>query len=151
MTLVDTRAPLVVADLGQSNFGPFGQPIWANPFLLCVGVLLVLLCVVVCCCVSVCCCQCVLLVCCCLCVVVCLLCVVCCVLGVRCRRWCGYFGPSGSLPSAGPPCVGPPCAGPPHSSPKFRAFFLSHTIFALFVSLGVFSWNFGGVFEDRSP
>ena len=30
--------------------------------------------------------------------------------------------------------------------PKFRAFFPSPaTIFTLFVSLGVFSWNFGGV------
>ena len=43
-----------------------------------------------------------------------------------------------SLPLSGPPSGGPPSAGPP----KISLFFLS---------LGVFSLNFGGVCEDRGP
>ena len=36
--------------------------------------------------------------------------------------------------------------------PKFRSFFSSPApIFALFLSLGVFSWNFGGVLKRRDP
>ena len=35
--------------------------------------------------------------------------------------------------------------------PKFRAFFPSPAPFSLFVSLGVFSWNFCGVFEAPDP
>ena len=64
-----------------------------------------------------------------------------------------------STPSAGPPSVGPPSAGPPKISRFFFSF--SHTHFHSFfflslslgvssrvffsLSLGVFSWNFGGV------
>ena len=48
--------------------------------------------------------------------------------------------------SPGPPYAGPPSAGPP----KFRSFSsLSRHSFC--VSLGVFSWNFGGVFEGQNP
>ena len=60
------------------------------------------------------------------------------------------------LDSPGPACVRPPSAGPPTpppDRPKFRFFFPSPAlIFRYFsLSLGVFSWNFGGVFEGRDP
>ena len=55
-----------------------------------------------------------------------------------------------SLPSAGAP---PPQDRPPPNRPKFRSFFsLSRRKFHSFFSLwGVFSLNFGGVFEGRDP
>ena len=50
-------------------------------------------------------------------------------------------------PSAEPPSRrGPPSAGPPQIRSCFSLFSLS-----LSLSLGVFSWNFGGVFEGRDP
>ena len=62
------------------------------------------------------------------------------------------FGPSGSPPlhCARPPCARPPCAGPPQN---FALFCPSPApTFALFyLFLGVFSLNFGGVFEGRHP
>ena len=44
----------------------------------------------------------------------------------------------------------PPDPSPPNR-PKFRSFFLSRSHSVLFLSLVVFSWNFGGVFEGRDP
>ena len=77
--------------------------------------------------------------------------------------WCAVWAHT----SPGPPCVrrtpflGPdPPVGPPAGllrdplrDPKFRLFFsLSRSPFPLFfLSLGVFSWNFDGVFEGRDP
>ena len=47
-------------------------------------------------------------------------------------------------------CVCPRPPPPPQDHPKFRSFFPSPaTIFILFLSLGVFSWNFGGVLVGR--
>ena len=43
-----------------------------------------------------------------------------------------------------PPFPSLPSVGPP----KISRFFPLRSIFALFLSLGVFSWNFGGVFES---
>ena len=130
------------------------NPILANPFLanpfFCVVLWLVLVwivvgvgvgvsvCVVVCWCVFCCCFL--------------WLSVVCC--GGSCW-WCGYwFGP----PCAGPISPGPPSGGPSlhrtspsQDRPKFRAFIPSPaTNFVLFLSLCVFSLNFGG-FCERDP
>ena len=66
------------------------------------------------------------------------------------------------LDSPKPPCARPPDAGlppdrpprpPPPDRPKFRVFFFPSPapIFVLSLSLGVFSLNFGGVFEGRGP
>ena len=134
----------------------WANPILANPFL----ANLFLCCVVVCCCVvlyvvvsvllSVCCC-CVLLLC---------VGVGCWLLGVGCWCWCGYFGPSGSPLAPNPPADLPartpllwtPCAGPPYARPpKISLFFsVSRSHFHSFcLSLGVFTLNFGGVFEGQ--
>ena len=56
-----------------------------------------------------------------------------------------FAGPS----CAGPLCGGPSCAGPPNISLFF--FPSPATISFFFVSLGVFSWNFGGVLKRRDP
>ena len=46
----------------------------------------------------------------------------------------------------------PPAGQPSAGRPKISLFFPSPApIFVLFLSLGVFSWNFGGVFEFRDP
>ena len=59
--------------------------------------------------------------------------------------WCGcWFGP----PSAGPPLPDLPSPDPPLplDRPKFRSFFPLRLVIRSFLpSLGVFSWNFGGV------
>ena len=59
--------------------------------------------------------------------------------------WCGcWFGPL----SPGPLSPGPLSAGPP----KISLFFPSPAlIFVFFLSLGVFSWNSGGVCESWDP
>ena len=87
------------------------------------------------------CCCCVVVVCCCVCC--CLFCVLLVVAGPPCadplRR-----GP----PSAGPPSIGPP----PRTAQNFPLFSLSRPFSFFFcLSLGVFSLNFGGVFEGRDP
>ena len=86
----------------------------------------------------------------CVCVLVCLLCVCVCVLGcvsavcVCCART--------PRPSAEPLSLPPAdrSAGPPFR-PKFRAFcsFFQPHFHSFFLSLGVFSWNFGGVLVGR--
>ena len=76
-----------------------------------------------------------------------------------CVCWCVFVCLGcADLPSAKPPFRGTalPRDRPPQDRPKFRFFFpLSHSLFVLFFSLslsrGVFSWNFGGVFEGRDP
>ena len=62
-------------------------------------------------------------------------------------------GPSPGPPSPGPPSPGPPPDSPPPDRPKFRAFFSisRHNVLSFFPLLGVFTWNFGGVFEGRGP
>ena len=45
----------------------------------------------------------------------------------------------------------PPPDHPPPDCPNFRYFFPLPPPFRSFLSLGVFSWNFGGVFEGRDP
>ena len=59
------------------------------------------------------------------------------------------------LDSAGPSCAGTPLGRTPlrRTAQNFALFFPSPaTIVTLFcLSLGVFSWNFGGVFEGRDP
>ena len=89
---------------------------------------------VMCCCVMCCCCCC-----CCVVVVVCCCCVL--VLGVGC--WCGCWFWTLRFP----PCAGPPYARPP----KISLIFPLPPPFSLFLSLslGVFSLNFGSVFEGR--
>ena len=54
---------------------------------------------------------------------------------------------------AGPRRGGPEGRGPERQGAQnFALFFLSRSHFRSFcVSLGVFSWNFGGVFEGRGP
>ena len=109
------------------------------------------MCVVVllCCCVVVllCCCCVVVLLSCCRCVVMWFCLVV--VVGLDSAGPPSAGPPSAGPPSAGPPSAGPPSAGPPKISlfffpfpPPFRSFC---------VSLGVFSLNFGGVFEGQNP
>ena len=63
--------------------------------------------------------------------------------GCRVEGW----GPGGwEGPEGGPRRVGP------RRAQNFALFFPSPAlIFVLFLSLGVFSWNFGGVFEGRDP
>ena len=63
--------------------------------------------------------------------------------------------PMVGAPMVGAPKVGAPKVGPEGwglegwalkgGGPKCRAFFLSRHNFLSFFSLGVFSWNFGGV------
>ena len=58
------------------------------------------------------------------------------------------------LDSPGPPCARPPDAGPPSAEPpKISLFFfpLPPPFRSFSVSLGVFSLNFGGVFEAPGP
>ena len=79
-----------------------------------------------------------------------LLCVVVCCCVLLCVVVCCWFGPS--PPDAGaldPPTRDLPSAG----QPKFSLFSPLPPKFALFfsLSLGVFSWNFGGVFEAPEP
>ena len=60
--------------------------------------------------------------------------------------------PSARPPLPQTPCLGPPSAGPPlrQTAQNFALVFTSPAPnFALFLSLGVFSLNFGGVFEGR--
>ena len=121
---------VVKADSGQSNLG--------------------CRCVVVLCGVFVCCVLCCRVLCCRLCVVVCV------VVGVLGVGVVVGFGPYGSLPSAGcgPPCAGPPCAGPPYAGPPKISLFLFPLpphVRSFCLSLGVFSLNFGGVFEAPKP
>ena len=56
-------------------------------------------------------------------------------------------------PHGHPRSGGPKGGGPKGGGPTFRAFFsLSrHNFLSFLLSLGVFSWNFGGVFERRDP
>ena len=58
--------------------------------------------------------------------------------------------PSGESPSTGQPSTGQPSAGPPKISLFFFSLLPPQFSF-FFLSLGVFSWNFLGVFEDRNP
>ena len=64
-------------------------------------------------------------------------------------------GPKGGGPKGGgPKGVGPKPrkgGGPKGGEPKISRFFFlfSASIFILFVSLGIFSWNFGGVLVGR--
>ena len=62
----------------------------------------------------------------------------------------GPLAPPGTPPAGGPPSAAGP---PPPDPPKCRSLFPSPApIFALFsLSLGLFSLNFGGVFEGRDP
>ena len=92
-----------------------------------------------------------------------LLCVVCCVFVCLCvcvcAVWRGFSVGVGFKvlvwscsvplgPSPGPPFPEPPF---PWTAQNFALFSPSRPIFALFVSLGVFSLNFGGFCEDRGP
>ena len=118
------------------------NPIRANPFLakpfLC--------CVVLCCVCVVCCCVVLLL----FCVVVVFCCIVCCCV-LLCVVVCCWFAPS--PPSAGPFRRTPPPPDRPPDRPKCRSLVPSPAprVRSFSLSLGVFSWNFGGVFEDRGP
>ena len=162
----------VMADFGQSNFGQFGHrvlpanlgqsifgPNWCLVFwpflanLCCVGVLC--WCVVLVCCVGVLC-WCVVLVCCvgvlCYVVVMWLLCgcyvVVMWLLcgGVQDFRGCSPGRPLSRTPRPnGPPLPGPPSGGPLKISLFFSPLPPSCLVLFLSLSLGVFSWNFGGV------
>ena len=156
-----------MADFGQNRLWP--KPTLAKPTLTCVCV-----CLCLCVCVFVCLCVCLRV---CLCVFVCVcvcLCVFVCV-GVACwfhgfrvggsRFWFGHVRcprnrPSRDRPSRGPPFPGTALPGTalrrtalPLDRPKFRSFcsLSRRKIRSFLPSLGVFSWNFGGVFEDRDP
>ena len=80
--------------------------------------------------------------------------------GAWCGGWVGggwVGGGSAGPPSAEPPCPGPPPSDPPQSfalffhspAPTFAVFSLSGVLLvSFFLSLGVFSWNFGGQPEN---
>ena len=132
-----------VMQLQRSN-PTLAKPTLAKPTSTCVCVF-VCVCVCVCLCGCLCGCLCVFCVCVCLCVFVCV-----CVAWVLVSRFpCGvsrfWFG-HGRCPRnrSGPPFPGPP---------KFSLFFsLSRRKIRSFLpSLGVFSLNFGGVFESLDP
>ena len=118
--------------------------LWPNRLRLvfvCVCVCLcVFVCVCVCLCVFVCVCVCLCVLCVCVCVCSCV-CVCVCVCVCACVAWVlvSRFPPLGTAL--------------PLDRPKFCSFFsLSRRKFRSFLpSLGVFSWNFGGVFEGRNP
>ena len=131
----------------QGSWSTLAKPTLAKSSLICcVGVLCVLC--VVCCVCCVLCVLCVVCVCGGLCVLLCMLCVVCVVrVSVVVVEETGWRG----LGSADRPPAGPPSAGPPKISAFFFFFPLPPPYSLFFASLGVFSWNFGGVFEGRDP
>ena len=61
--------------------------------------------------------------------------------------------PSTGQPPDNPPTDNPPPDNPPPDRPKIRSFFslLPPQFSFFFLSLGVLSWNFVGVFEGRNP
>ena len=140
----------VMADFDQNRLWPnqlwpnrlWPNQLWPN------RLRLVFVCVCVCVCVFVC-------VCVCLCVFVWCVCVCLCVcwfhsfrVGVS-RFWFGHV----RCPRDRPSRDRPPPDRPPPDRPKFHSLFsLSRRKICSFLpSLGVFSLNFGGVFEDRDP
>ena len=74
---------------------------------------------------------------------------------VICRFWFGHVRcprdrPSRDRPSRDRPSRDRPSREPPKNS-LFFFFLLRRKIRSFLPSLGVFSWNFGGVFEGRDP
>ena len=144
---------LAKTDLGQTDFGQTEFDLWC--LCVCVFVCLCAVCAVCLCAVCVLC-VCVLCVCC--------VCAVCVLWGVGVGftvSWCGVsrvgvwfqgFGhvrcPSRDRLSREPPFPRPPFPGPPFpwTAQNFALFFpLRHNFLSFLLSLGVLSWNFGGV------